>query len=141
MTVAETCRSCGRPISQPPGRGRRRRWCSDACRHAGRRAADRAAVANEAALRAALTGGAATKARVDAALAALDDATFVPAEDPDGAVLVTLAEAHVLAEKLRRLAGVARPAVSPFCAELAEDLALALERFFAPEAAVRPVSA
>ena len=141
MVVVEQCLSCGEPIAQPPGRGRRRRWCSDRCRHAGRRAAERRAVANRADLKAALIGGSARNARVAAALAALDDASFVPAEDPDGAVIEVLAQAFVLAERLRRVAVAARPEVSAFCEELADDLAVGLEHFFAPESTVRPFSA
>lgn len=43
-----TCPRCGADIVQPPGRGRRRIWCSDACRRRGseeRQAADRGAIA------------------------------------------------------------------------------------------------
>ena len=42
------CERCGEPVCQPTGSGRRRRWCSDACRRRGweeRQAAQRGAIA------------------------------------------------------------------------------------------------
>jgi hypothetical protein len=133
MTVAQNCLACGAPIAQPPGSGRRRRWCGDACRSRGRRAS----IANFRALVCSLIGGRETPAKVGAALAALSDGDFALPDSPDEAVLESLAEAHVLAEKFRRVAAVARPEVAALCDELGDDLAAALEHFFAPEAAVR----
>lgn len=42
------CERCAEPVCQPIGSGRRRRWCSDACRRRGweeRQAAERGAIA------------------------------------------------------------------------------------------------
>ena len=48
-TAGTTCEHCGRPVAQPPGRGRRRRYCDATCRSAARRERQRRdAVANPA---------------------------------------------------------------------------------------------
>lgn len=48
MPHSTACERCGEPVCQPTGSGRRRRWCSDACRRRGweeRQAAQRGAIA------------------------------------------------------------------------------------------------
>ena len=124
MPSTSVCLSCGRPVEQPVGRGRRRRWCSSACRSRGRRAQ----AADSEILRDIGAGGG--RPRLSDAEEALAGADFglsgIPAKDAAQA----LAKAVALAHELEEVAEVVGPGLAWRFRGAAEDLTTALFVYF-----------
>jgi len=117
------CEACGEPLPEYAGHGRPRRFCSDRCR----RAASRRRAAAGSWAPAVFESAAREPASFEPA--ALEAMLLGDAASTDEQVLAAVLEAQALASLFARLARVARPQFSWRCAEIADALCAALERF------------
>ncbi len=122
--IVNRCRGCGAPISQP-ARGRRRQWCSDACRSRTRRQ-----IAEGITLSRLSADDTDFERDLDEAVAqAVEELKGVPS-DPDEAVVACIFEGRAVANHFAHAAGRARPEFSWHCEEISKEITALLRRHF-----------
>ena len=122
------CENCGEALPAYARHGRPRRFCSDRCRRAASRRRAAAGCASWAP--ASFEPASFEPASFDEFQPAALEAMLVgDAASTDEQVLAAVLEAQALAGLFARLARIARPQFSWRCAEIADALRAALERF------------